>query len=190
MRRGIPLLGVLALVVAACGGDSPAASDDPAEAAADTTAASDGDSGEFTFDDPPEGEFFRGEATLTIVDQVYTFDNYYCFRGVENTQNDSVPFSSGAFGEVDGNRAQLDATVHDPSEEDRMEGDGVSGSVSLNDVDDFENPVVSWTGGGALSDSTVFEFDGRTVFVETTFDDGLTDGLDEIPGTLEATCGE
>lgn len=181
---------MLVLVAAACGGEAPAAADDPADDTEDTTAESDEDSEEFTFDDPPEGEFSRGEATLTVGDQVYTFDNYYCRRGIENTQNDSVPFSSGAFGEVDGNRAQLDASVHDSSGEDRMEGDGVSSNVTFNDVDDFENPVVDWSSGGPLGGDVVLEFDGNTVFVETTFDNGLTDDFEEIPGTLEATCGE
>lgn len=187
MKRVIVHLVVLAFVAAACGGDSPAASDGPSQDTVDA-ATSGGD--ESTSDDSGGGEFSRGEATLTIGDQVYTFDNYYCARGVENTQNDSVPFSSGAFGEVDGNRSQLDASVYDPSEEDRMEGDGVSSSVSLNDVDDFENPVVDWSSGGPFGGDVVIEFDGDTVFVETTFDNGLTDEFEEIPGTLEATCGD
>ena len=189
MKRAIVHLAVLALVAAACGGDTPAASDveDITEDTADA-ATSDGD--ESSSDDSGGGDVARGEATLTIGDQVYTFDNYYCARGVENTMNDSVPFSSGAFGEVDGNRAQLDASVYDPSEEDRMEGDGVSSSVTFDDVDDFENPVVGWTAGGPLSDAVVIEYDGGSVFVETTFDNSLTDEFEEIPGTLEATCGE
>lgn len=190
MKRSAFILVVLALVLVGCGGES-------ATSSADTVASSDGGSGDVTPVDADtssasgsegQGSGGPGSAVLTIGDQVYTFDNYYCAEGSENTRNDKVPFSSGAFGEVDGNRAQLDASVYDPSEQGRMEGDGVSSSVTLSDIDDFENPVVDWSSGGPLGDPVVIEFDGSTVFVETTFDNDLTDEIENIPGTLEATC--
>lgn len=189
MRRIAFMLAVLALALAGCGGESTSSDD--------TVGSSDGDTGDTTPAEPDDASGSEsdgpspggpGSATLTIGDQVYTFDNYYCAEGVDETMNDSVPFSSGAFGEVDGNRAQLDASMYDPSEEGRMDGDGVSSSVTLNDVDDFENPVVDWSSPSPMGDPISIEFDGTTVFVEGTFDNGLTDDFEEIPGTLEATC--
>ena len=133
-----------------------------------------------------------GEATLTIGDVVYTFDNYYCASGANETLNDDVPFSSGAFGEVDGVRVQLDASLYDPSGEGRMEGDGVIHSVTLDDIEDFENPSVSWHAESGFFGAVEFtiQYDGSTVFVEATFDDDRTDEIEEVPGTLEATCGD
>lgn len=197
---------VLALLLAACGGGD--AGDD--DAAVTTTAAAADDSGEEAETEEPEteeeteepeteepddgsqGSGESGSATLTIGDQVYTFDNYYCLQGGENTGNDNVPFSSGAFGEVEGVRVQLDASLYDPDAQDRMEGDGVIHTVSLNDVEDFENPSVAWraeSGFLGMGD-WVIQYDGETVFAEAMFDDDRTDEIEEIPGTLEAVCGD
>jgi hypothetical protein len=133
-----------------------------------------------------------GEATLTIGDVVYTFDNYYCASGASETLNDDVPFSSGAFGEVEGVRVQLDASVYDPSGEGRMEGDGVVHSVTLDDIEDFENPSVSWHAESGFLGAAEFtiQYDGSTVFVEAMFNDDTTDEGEAVSGTLEATCGD
>lgn len=189
---------MLALASAACGSGETA--DTPDDTSTETTAAT-GSGDEATTTAPADdstttaptgsGSEGAGSATLTVGDQVFTFDNYYCRVGAANTQNANISFSSGAFGEVDGNRAQLDASIYDGDGQDRMEGDGVIASVTFNDVADFDNPKVSLSAeSGMQATPVVFEFDGSTLRVETTFDDGLTDEMDEIPGVLEATCGQ
>jgi len=133
-----------------------------------------------------------GSATLTVGDQSWTFDNYYCLSGPDNTGNAAVSFSSGAFGEFDGGQIQLDASVVDLDEQGRFEGDGVVQSVSINDVEDFENPSVSLNAeSGAFGTAEfVIQINGDTVTVTANFDDYTTDAeIETIPGTLEATCG-
>lgn len=197
MRREVVVL--VALTLAAC---SSGASEDTGQAtspetsvaaeenAATTTTASAPAS---TTTAPPSnaGAGASGEAVLTVGEQTYQFDNYYCRAGSANTGNPNSSFSSGAFGEVEGNQAQLDASIYDPSAEDRMEGDGVVASVTFFDVADFSNPKVAWSAeSGMQATPVVFEFDGTTLRVETTFDDVRTEEIEEIPGVLEATCGQ
>ena len=194
MRSGASVLIVLALVLAACGGESAGSDDTVAEtdgASAETTVAqseseSEGSSDGAAESGPAGGP---GSATLTIGDQVYEFDNYYCAEGTENTRNDSVPFSSGAFGQVEDARVQLDASMYDPDGRDSMEAEGVSFSVTLNDIDDFENPTVAWADSFLAAAPPVFEYDGSTLRIEAEFDDELTDEMEQFPGVLEATCG-
>lgn len=176
--------------VAACGDDDD--NGDTNGVPQDQATAANGDT---TGDDPPaetgNGGSGGGGATLTIGDNVYTVDNPYCAFGPEETQNDRVSFSSGGFTEVDGVRAQLDASIQDPSEEGRYTGEGTIHSVTLNDIEDFENPSVAWAavtgilGGGSFE----IQVDGKNVRAEAVFDDERTpDEIEEIPGTLEMTC--
>jgi hypothetical protein len=136
---------------------------------------------------PPGG----GSATLTVGDQTWTFDNYYCAFGPEQTQNDRVSFSSGAFGTHEGVRTQLDASIQDTDKQGRYEGEGTIQSVTLNDIEDFENPSVALgaESGFLGSPDFVILVDGDKVMVEASFDDNTTDEIESIPGTLEATCG-
>ncbi len=110
---------VLMLVVGACssGEATPSDGDDTTTS---TTAASSGDTvasedtttteaGNEPAATPPDA----GSATLTIGDQTWTFDNYYCAFGPEETGNERVSFSSGAFGTAEGVRTQLDASIQD-----------------------------------------------------------------------------
>ena len=131
-----------------------------------------------------------GQATLTVGDQSWSFDGIYCAFGPEETQNKRVSFSSGAFGEVDGSRVQLDASIQDTQEQGRYEGDGVIYSVSLNDVQNFQDPSIGWSsisglGGGS---ATSFKINDKRVTVQTTFDNELTDELENVDGTLDMTC--
>jgi len=132
--RRTALMIAVTIVVAACGGGT------------DTTTG--------TADDPPspttttafvipENTNTPGSATLTVGDQTWEFDNYYCVRGIENTGNSRVSFSSGAFGEFNGVNTQLDATILDMDELSSMEGDGTIHSVTIEDIDNVENPIVS-----------------------------------------------
>lgn len=189
----ISMVAVLALVAAACSG-----TDEGATTTADTTAdstssteasgAASSDTTEATSVPSASGS---GSATLVVGDETYEFDNYYCRQGGANTGNDRVSFSSGAFGEVDGVRVQLDASIQDTAEGDAMSGEGTIQSVTLNDIEDFANPSVAWdaTTGFVQAPTWVIEYDGSTVTANATFDDGRTDdALEEIPGTLVAIC--
>ena len=189
-------LSILAVLVLACGDGDSRNSGGEAVAPADPT--QDGpNEGATTAQPPTPGNEAgganvggSGEAVLTIGDESWTFDGPYCALGPEATQNDRVSFSSGAFAEIEGHRVQLDATVQDPEEDGRLEGDGVIYSVSLNDVEDFQNPVIAWSSlGGLLGPSeTVFEIDGKNASVEAVFDNELTEEIEEIPGSLVITC--
>jgi len=190
----ISMVAVLALVATACSG-----TDEGATTTADTTAgstSSTGASGAASSDTTeatsvPSAGSGSGSATLVVGDETYEFDNYYCLQGGANTGNDRVSFSSGAFGEVDGVRVQLDASIQDTAEGDAMSGEGTIQSVTLNDIEDFANPSVAWdaTTGFVQAPTWVIEYDGSTVTANATFDDGRTDdALEEIPGTLVAIC--
>jgi hypothetical protein len=208
MLRTLAILAVLSiapLLGLACGGDdssdasgntaptTDADSSNSSDATANDSDSTANDSDSSSDDDQGNGSANAagsGQATLTIGDDSWTFDGPYCAFGTEETQNDRVSFSSGAFGEVEGHRAQLDASIQDPQEQGRYEGDGVIYSVSLNDVEDFENPVVGWSSisGLAGASDTVFNVDGKHVTVEASFDNELTDDLEGVSGTLDLTC--
>ena len=84
-----------------------------------------------------------------------------------------------------------DASLQDPSERDRLEGDGAIHSVTINDIEDFENPSVGWSSvSGAVAQSSAFtQVSGGRVTAETMSDDELTDEvIEEVAGTLDATC--
>ncbi|MCB1247080.1 MAG: hypothetical protein KDB69_07440 [Acidimicrobiia bacterium] len=185
MTRTAALTAALALALVGCssGSDDGTPTDTGGDTGTQTTSAGGSDS------TPPTGGN-TGSATLTVDGNTYEFDNYYCFQGGANTGNERVSFSSGAMGEVDGVRVQLDASIQDTNEGDAMDGAGTIQSVSLNDIEDFTNPSVSWEAvtGFFGEPAWVIEYDGSTVHAEALFDDGLTDDLEELPGTLDATC--
>jgi len=129
-----------------------------------------------------------GSATLTIGDETWEFDNFLCAFGHDNTESDTFSFTTNSFGEFDSVRTQMQATIADDSSQGRFEGEGTSHRIDFDDTSDFENPSIGWNmrrEAGAIS------IDGNSVTAEGTFDDGLTEGeVEEIPGTLVATCGD
>ena len=208
MKRAALVFGlglVLVLVMAACSsGEASSEGDVPDDVAttsttsaaspADTVASN--DDTVTTVNDAGSGEPAAappsaGSATLTVGDQTWTFDNYYCRTGPENTGNDRVSFSSGAFGTHEGVRTQLDASIQDTDQQGRLEGEGTIQSVTLNDIEDFENPSIalSAVSGFVGSPEFVIQVNGDQVTAEAFFDDDTTDEIEAIPGTLEATCG-
>lgn len=182
-RHSVFGLAVVTAALAACGGDGGTAE-------TTTTAASPGASATTTTAASGSAGTGSGSATLTVGDQVFTFDNYYCFSG-EDTGNDRVSFSSGATGDFEGTRVQLDASIQDPDEQGRVEGEGTIQSVTVNDIEDFENPAVGLEAVSGFIGAPAFTIsvEGGRVTAEALFDDTTTDEIEEIPGTLEATCG-
>jgi hypothetical protein len=186
----------LALTLAACGGASstpadngpgvPGATDDNAEATAAATKGSGGGN-------QPAG---AGSATLTIGDETWDFAGFMCAFGHEGTQSAVYSFSSNSFGtHSTGARVQMQANIRDESGQGRYEGDGIVYEISLDDIDDFENPSVSWSSSnselfpGAGSGEAVVQIDGKHVTAQGKFDDGRTDETEMVPGTLDGTCG-
>lgn len=131
-----------------------------------------------------------GSATLTIGDDTWEFDSFSCAFGYDATQSDVFSFSGSVTQEdSDGVLVQLSVDIMDDSGEERYEGVGVVYGVELDDIENFENPTVDWQARGP-ADEIVVRIDGNQVTAEGTFDDGLTElQLEEVPGTLNATCG-
>lgn len=138
------------------------------------------------------GDSGSGGATLTIGSESWTFDDVFCAFSPEEAGNDRISFTMTGFTETaDGVRVQLDATIVDREEQGRYEGDGVTYIISINDVEDFENPAVGWSSMWGLFRESVniIQVDGKSVTAEVTFDNELTeDVIEETPGTLEGTC--
>jgi hypothetical protein len=183
-------VAALALALAACG-SSPAATTTTQAAGGGTTTTAPSSGTTAAPSTTAGATTGAGSATLTIGDMTFTFNNYYCAVGEAETRNSRVSFSSGAFGETDGHRTQLDASIQDTSEQGAMEGDSTIQSISLNDVEDFENPVVAYESVSGFIGEPGFTimYDGSHVTAEANFDDSTTDEIESIPGTLEATCG-
>lgn len=142
------------------------------------------------------GQTGGGTATLTIGSETWEFSGFMCAFGHEATQSDVYSFSSNAFGEhTTGARLQMQADIRDESGQGRYEGDGIIYELTLNDISDFENPSVSWSSDnrelipGTGSGDAVVHIDGNHLTAEGNFDDGRTDEIEKVPGTLDATCG-
>lgn len=126
-----------------------------------------------------------GDATLTVGDEVYEFDEFGCAFGHEATESDVYAFSSNAFGQVGDVPVQMQANIRDESGEGRHEGPDVTHEVFINDVENFDDPALGWE----MMAPEGITIDGNTVTAEGAFDDLLTDGDDQVPGSLDATCG-
>lgn len=190
-------VAVLGLALVACSSDSDdgdatteatsggeAAMTETAAAMTETAAASSGGGGD------------AGHATLTIGDSTWEFDSFSCAFGHDATQSDVYAFSSDARGvDPSGSNVQFQVNIRDESGEGRFEGDGVVYEVDLQDISDFSNPKVGWSGtngrasvfGGGVVTVTI---DGDHVTASGGFDNTLTDGeFESVDGTLDATCG-
>ena len=71
--------------------------------------------------------------------------------------------------------------------------DSFGHSVTLNDIQDFENPSVSLTADSFTAQATggpdqFVEVDGNDVSATADFVDDTTDSLEGTEGTLTATC--
>lgn len=200
LARLAALLAIVLTLTACLGNDSGGTTTPPTEAAATETTAASADGGSDTETTETtvaasdaggsEAVAARGNATLTVGDLTWTFDNFYCRFGPENTKNDRVSFSSGSFSTHEGVRTQLDVSIQDTDKQGRYEGDGTIHSVTFNDIEDFENPsvAVSAESGFVGSAEFVVQIVGDQVTVDASFDDSTTDEIEAIPGTLEATC--
>jgi len=120
-----------------------------------------------------------GSAELTVGEETWSFDSVLCAFGPEEIGDPEAEFALSAI--QDG--LQLYVSI-----------DGFGHSVSLDDIDDFEDPSVGWTAGGPVAalagDAEEFvQVDGRQVQAEAEFVDSR-EGMASAsaPGTLVATC--
>ena len=193
--RASAIIAALALVpvLAACGGEDPetaaadvsqaaesaveaaaSATDEEAAAAATSQAeevvADAEDMVEDMKDDLEEQQAAQGggSATLTVGDETWDFDRVLCAIGEEETGQEGAEFVLSSI--QDG--LQLYVSI-----------DSFGHSVSLNDIEDFENPSVSLStfGGGDF-----IELDGKTVSGAMTMTDDGT--MEEHDASFEGTC--
>lgn len=196
LRYLLAPIAVLALAFAftACGGsdDDDNGGDDGGNQPADTTAPA--DTGDNSGDDGGNDGGNNGggsAATLTIGNESWEFASVFCAFSTEETQQQNVPFTvSGFTTSSTGARAQMDASIVDLTGLGDMSPENLT--VTLDDVEDFENPSVSWADnsleifGGSTPELNI---DGKNVTINAVFDDNLTeDETEAIPGTLVASC--
>lgn len=127
-----------------------------------------------------------GHATLTIGEQTWEFDTFVCAFGHDATQSDVFSFSSDTRGEHEGAQVQVQANIRDDSGAGQFEGPDLVHQVYIQDVSDFDNPSIHFE----FNSPDGIQIDGYDLFAEGLFDDELTTDAEEIPGTLEARCGD
>lgn len=195
IRRHL-LLGIAVVTVGllgACGDDDTTDAADSSESPTETDDAGTTDTGGDDSEDDGEdddggstGASGSGTATLTIGDETWEFDTVQCAEGTDQTQSDEYDFVLSAI------QGGLQLTA-DRGTDTGQFGDG----VRLDDIDDFENPSVSWSAPAldptASGDDVPFvEVDGKQVTAEANFTDGTLDPGSQmtsaVPGTLTATC--
>lgn len=191
-RRAIRLLapvGVVALLAASCGSDGePAAVDeapvdevveeasDAVDDAADVAESSDvlEDAEEFAEDQVDALEEVQeqqggGSARFVVGDDEWTFDSVLCAFGEEQIGQEGAEFVLSSIQDGLQMYVSIDSFGH---------------SISLDDVEDFENPSVSLSSDG---DDFII-VDGKSVSAAAEFIDFTGDDLTTTPGTFEATC--
>ena len=167
------------VVVSACGEDSDAVSEDVADSIieAGEDAASDvaagGDPQEAADDLAENLEDVQeavggGSATLTVGDMTWTFGSVLCAIGEEETGQEGAEFVLSSIQDGMQMYAAIDSFGH---------------SVSLDDIEDFENPKVSLSS----AEGEVI-LDGKNVSADMEFRDATTDSFETVSGHFEATC--
>ena len=183
MRLLAPV-GVGALLVASCGSDDePAAVDeapvdevveDVSDSVADAAGDALEDAEEFADNQADALEEVQeqqggGSARLVVGDQEWAFDSVLCAFGEDQIGQEGAEFVLSSI--QDG--LQLYASI-----------DTFGHSISLDDIEDFENPSVSLASDG----DGFISVDGTSISAATEFVDFSGDDLTSTPGTLEATC--
>lgn len=119
--------------------------------------------------------FGSGDVTVTIDGRTHQFQGFECAFESSGVLNDGTIFGSNLFGEVDGARIQLQIDSYD---------DGTS-QFTMDDIDDFENPSVSFSGSTGIA----VTIDGNDVHAEGVVSDSTQDTFPDVPMTFDANCG-
>jgi hypothetical protein len=181
MKRPSLLLLVLfagVFVLAACGDDDSTTQVSSGDNALDDSASSDtsdeqpDDTTEPTIEEIGDPGFVEGgatgaTATLTVGNQEWVFTSALCAFGEDQIGQEGAVWNMSAT--EDG--MQMYATI-----------DSFGQSVSLNDIENFENPSVSIEASGG----EFIQIDGKTVTAEAEFTDDLTG--ETATGTFSVTC--
>jgi len=168
----VVVVAVLAVVAVSCGGDdggdtseisTPSVEDlldDPEQAVADLA------------EDLEETQqaVGGGSATLTVGDETWTFSNVLCAFGEEQIQQKGAEFVLSSIQEGMQFYVSIDSFGH---------------SVTLDDIEDFQNPSVALEARGP---GDFIKLDGKNASGTGGFVDGTSDDFAETEGSFEATC--
>ena len=110
-----------------------------------------------------------GSARFVVGDDEWTFDSVLCAFGEEQIGQEGAEFVLSSIQDGLQMYVSIDSFGH---------------SISLDDIEDFENPSVSLSSDG---DDFII-VDGKSVSAAAEFIDFTGDDFTSTPGTLEATC--
>jgi hypothetical protein len=157
----IAAIAGLSLTIAGCGGDGDEESSAPESNATDLAEG---------LEDTQNQAGGGGSATLTVGGETYSFDGALCAFDSE-TGNEDFDFSLSAIG--DGMQLSVDS------------GPTYGDNITLDDIEDFDNPKVGWSSDG----DGFLEIDGLNISATTDFTDTTDETLQtKEKGELVATC--
>jgi len=110
-----------------------------------------------------------GSATLTVGDREWTFAPVLCAFGEAEIGEEGAEFGFSSLQDGMQMYASIDSFGHE---------------VSLDDIENFENPRVSLVSVG----DGFITIDGKTITAEADFVDDASGSFEEIRGTFTATC--
>lgn len=180
----LAVLAGFALLAAACGSDDGATGAEPSDGSTNSDADSAGvdDAEDAAVDDATadiddlvdnledvQASQGGGSATLVVGDQEWNFGSVLCAFGEEQIGQEGAVFNLSSIQDGLQMYASIDSFGH---------------SLSLDDIEDFENPSVSLSTFG----DTSISLDGKSITGEGEFMDGTSDSFETIPGTFTATC--
>lgn len=120
-----------------------------------------------------EAQQTGGSASVTIGDQTWDFDGVLCAFGPEEIGQEGAEFVLSAIG--DGLQFYISV-------------DAMGQFVSLNDIENFEDPALSWEADQDASGEGFIQVDGKDVSGEATFIDYHSESWDEVEGSFEGSC--
>ncbi|HSO69772.1 MAG TPA: hypothetical protein VLQ67_09060 [Arachnia sp.] len=185
--RLLALTAALALGLTACGGAGDDAATTAEDIASQASAAADPsapisredleeNASEMAEDfsdmaDNLEGQQTGGSASLTVGDETWDFDGVLCAFGPDEIGQEGAEFVLSAI--ADGVQFYLSI-------------DEFGHSASIHDVQNFEDPTVSWDSD--MSADGFITVSGKEASGEVGFVDYESDLMESVPGSFEATC--
>lgn len=190
-RSILPFLAAAALALSACGGEAevpptpatqaePTTTPEPVPEPTDEAPATGSDDGAIEMEEEMEeiaasmeAQQTGGSASVTIGEQTWDFDGVLCAFGPEEIGQEGAEFVLSAIG--DGLQFYISV-------------DAMGQFVSLNDIESFEDPALSWEADQDASGEGFIQVDGKDVSGEATFIDYLSESWDEVEGSFEGSC--
>ena len=190
-RSILPFLAAAALALSACGGEAevpptpatqaePTTTPEPVPEPTDEAPATGSDDGAIEMEEEMEeiaasmeAQQTGGSASVTIGEQTWDFDGVLCAFGPEEIGQEGAEFVLSAIG--DGLQFYISV-------------DAMGQFVSLNDIENFEDPALSWEADQDASGEGFIQVDGKDVSGEATFIDYDSESWDEVEGSFEGSC--